>query len=398
MSDWKNEYIKQLSSKELYIFGAGRVGKLLFKLCVERGIKIAGFLVTNSDDNFKELMGVPVTQADNIKGNKSNMSILLGVLERGERRIEKYLKYLGYSDIVQVPKQIMEIDSWEMLRKRSPIIEVTSRVGCRVNCKYCPQKVLYSNYFSSGNKRKPILNYEDYKFYLDKLPQNTIIDFSGFVEPFLNKDSFRMMEYTFERGHLATLFTTLRGLDLETAKKVVKMPFSFVCVHLPDKAGYADIPLTEEYYSVLDLFLDSKKEDGQPFIDSANSQFEVSSDILKYTKNKLKVYIELSDRAGNLDNRDKKLAQSIVEGSMYCERAINLNHNVLLPDGSLVLCCNDFALKHVIGNLRYQSYDDIMQGTVLHGIKKSMCASKNNNIICRKCIYGIKIEKTKNQI
>lgn len=66
----------------------------------------------------------------------------------------------------------------------------------------------------------------------------------------------------------------------------------------------------------------------------------------------------MSDRAGNLENKDNKLASKHLSGKIACSRSRILNHNVLLPDGSLVLCCNDFGLDYVLGNLNTDTYDD----------------------------------------
>lgn len=376
-----------------YIFGAGRVSQIVYDLMNENNVPIEAFLVTDASQNKDELFGKKVLQADNSCIDKTKPT-LIAVIERGEKKIRPYLEQLGYTNIIDAPDGILEYDPWEHKRARTPVIEVTAKIGCAVNCKYCPQKLLVSRYYESDKSRKGVMTLEDYKGYLDKCPQETIVDFSGFVEPFLIDDSVDMMEYTYQTGHEMTLFTTLRGLSVDQAKRVLAMPFRFVCLHTPDKDGYANIPMTEEYFQVLEMFLKAKKENGEPFIDVANCQSEPHSEVVKRTQGRLKIYCEMSDRAGNLDENDTALAHVRTEGPIYCSRAYALNHNILLPDGSLALCCNDFGLDNIIGNLSEQSYDEIMHGDVIRNIKRAMHIEIDKDMICRKCMFACKVEKS----
>lgn len=62
-----------------------------------------------------------------------------------------------------------------------------------------------------------------------------------------------------------------------------------------------------------------------------------------------------------------------------------LNRNVLLPDGTVLLCCMDYGMKHILGNLREQSYDEIMNGGEMQRIKKCMNDELKDDILCRSC-------------
>lgn len=389
------KYISKLQKIEFecYIFGAGRVAKVIHEIAIENGISVDSFLVTDIRQNKKELFGKKVFQADSPTIDKTR-PVLIAVVERGEKKIRLYLEQLGFSNIIDTPDGVLDYDSWEQKRARTPIIEVTAKIGCAVNCKYCPQKLLVSRYYQNDKKRKGVMSIEEYKKYLDKCPRETIIDFSGFVEPFLVDDSVEMMEYTYKTGHEMTLFTTLRGLSVEQAERVIAMPFRFVCLHTPDKDGYASIPMTEEYFQVLELFMNAVKDSGEPFVDVANCQSEAHPEIVKRVQGRLKIYCEMSDRAGNLDENDTSLAHVKTNGAIYCSRAFALNHNVLLPDGSLALCCNDFGLDHVIGNLAEQSYEEIMHGNVIKDIRRAMHIEVEKEIICRKCMFACKMEKS----
>lgn len=387
------EYLKRIENlkEDVYIFGAGKVGKIIYQLLKEKEIDVQSFLVTDVKQNESRLFEKEVQQA-NMTDIDKRKPVLIAVLERGEKKIQSYLETLGYTYIIEVPNGILEVDPWEYKRVRTPVIEVTAKVGCAVNCRYCPQELLVSTYFKNNVDRKREMTIEDYKRFIDKCPKDTIVDFSGFVEPFLVADSIKMMEYTYQSGHEMTLYTTLRGLSVEQAKKIVRMPFQFVCLHTPDKDNYANIPMTEEYFKVLDIVIDAKKMNGMPFIDIANCQSDAHPEFIKHVGRRLKVYCEMSDRAGNLDSNDASLTHANKTGNIYCTRTLALNHNVLLPDGSLALCCNDFGLANIIGNLEKQSYDEIMRGEKIRSIKRAMHIDLDTDLICRKCMFADEVD------
>jgi radical SAM protein with 4Fe4S-binding SPASM domain len=113
--------------------------------------------------------------------------------------------------------------------------------------------------------------------------------------------------------------------------------------------------------------------------------------ILEHTKGKLRIFSNLIDRAGNLSNSDA-FAGTYVHGKIACNRAENLNHGVLLPDGSVVLCCMDFGMQHVLGNLLVQSYEDIMNGEEINRIKDAMSGDNREDILCRSCSSAIIVQ------
>lgn len=388
LSDYIN-YIKKKNNTNIYIFGAGIAGGLLYDICKDNGIKIKGFCVTDKKGNKDSYKSLPVFSAEELKKEASNILILIGVIERGENKIQTFLKNQGFSYIIPILENILDYDEWSLRRYKSPIIEVTAKIGCAVNCYYCPQSLLIKSYFSENKSRKSEMSFEDFKSYIDKMPANTIVDFSGFVEPFLNSDSIKMMEYVVETGRECTLFTTFRGLHLAEFERLVKIPFKYVCVHTPDENGYANIPMTKEYFEIIKKALSAKKPNGTDFIDVANCQSKPHPDILKITEGKLKIYCEMSDRAGCLDASDTALAHCNKTGAIKCSRAAAMNHFVLLPDGSLALCCNDFGLKHIVGNLNSESYEQIMKGSVMKNLFEQMKDTGTEDIICRKCMFAV---------
>ncbi len=375
------------TKKNIYLFGAGRVAQIVYDLLSQDKITIKGFLVSDTRKNKAVYNGLPVFDAKQIATQDKDSIVIIALLERGEKKLVQFCKDLGFSSVLSLPNDIFNYDTWNAQRYKSPLIEVTAKIGCAVNCHYCPQNVLLNAYFKDNKQRQSSMTFADYKRYLDLMPQETIVDFSGFVEPFLNADSLMMMEYTVQTGHDCTLFTTFRGLSMEELDRLVKIPFRYVCVHTADADGFANIPVTDEYLSIFSKALNATKPNGSPFIDVANCQSEPHPAVLELTEGKLKIYCEMSDRAGNLDKDDKHLAHVHKKGRIRCSRAVAMNHFVLLPDGSLALCCNDFGLKHIVGNLNTASYSEIMAGSEMKRIRKAM-TEEGDDVICRKCYFA----------
>ena len=101
------------------------------------------------------------------------------------------------------------------------------------------------------------------------------------------------------------------------------------------------------------------------------------------------------DRAGNLVGDEyKDLIKADKHGPIICMGMKELNHNILLPDGTVVLCCNDFSLQHVLGNLLEQSYNDIMDSEIIKKIKHAMLNDDGSKtLLCRKYAYAKELQK-----
>lgn len=72
-------------------------------------------------------------------------------------------------------------------------LEITTRIGCSINCKFCPQKLLIDNYTSV--KRDIMMSFETFKRCIDKLPASVEIHFTGMSEPWGNPECTKMVEY-----------------------------------------------------------------------------------------------------------------------------------------------------------------------------------------------------------
>ena len=261
-----------------------------------------------------------------------------------------------------------------------PTLEITTKVGCVVNCRYCPQKILKEQYTLRSLKRE--LTFDVYKTCINKLPTNAIVCFGGFCEPFLSKDIIKMILYANKAHKEISIFTTLVGMTIEKFEMIKNIPFRKVVIHLPDEKNFANIPITQEYLKLLNYILETRNEAGKLFVDKMTCQAKPNAVIWDIVKEKYHVSWNMTNRAGNLKYPELPTFANF-EGPLRC-RLSNFNHNVLLPNGDVVLCSFDFGLKHVLGNLLHEDYNQIMNSSMMNYIK-SEALKRNPNILCCLC-------------
>ena len=248
-----------------------------------------------------------------------------------------------------------------------PTLEITTSIpkkGCVVNCNFCPQNTLMSNY---NNEVKLALN--NFKILLNKIPKNVRISFSGFTEPWLNNECTDMVLYAYEKGHPIAVFTTGIGMSIEDLDRIKHIPFygkpngGFI-LHIPDNANNAKHPITSKYIELLE-YIDSIKNEISNFEVMAmgpvhDSISHLFADYIPY-----KMYT----RSGNL-NKEFDLKPELYDypfpiinygkENVICNCEEKLYHNILLPNGDVSLCCMDYSLSHILGNLYKENYNDIL--------------------------------------
>ena len=386
--------IKEQSSlyDAVVIYGAGSCGKKLYSELKMRQINISNFCVTKNNVNRTKIDGLDVYSLDEIIQSKRKVLYLLAVLEISmQDDLKTELVNRGISSYIKMPRIIQSMFR-PMYKQR--YLEITTKVGCSVNCKYCPQ-----NKFLKAYHGQMEMSIDDFKTCVDKLPSDLMIVFSGFVEPFLAKDTVQMIQYANNQGRKIFLNTTLVGMTKSKFDQVKNIPFERVILHLPDKNNYAHIPTTEEYFELLQYIITTKKVDGKCFIDKANSQYEPNERAYNIVKNYVDVDWVIHDRAGNLSydelkNQECKHKRQLTT-ILRCETSMTLSQNILLPNGDVVLCCNDFGLQHVLGNLKIETYEDIKNSNEMKHIVDVMNGNVGE-ILCQKCHWAIRFDNEDN--
>lgn len=378
------EYLRQYNY--IYVYGAGKVAEVLCNDLIKNNINIKNCVVSSIDGQKEKIGDVRVIQFDSHVDYKDSCFVL-GMTLAKTSSVIKMFGDLGINQYVLLPQRYIDMIFDEFNR---PKMEITTVVGCSVNCKYCPQSTLINSYYKDDKTRTRTMSFETYKTCIDKLDKRIQIFFVGMAEPFLNRDCLKMIEYAIDKGHDVSVYTTGVGLTLDDCKRLVKLPINSVILHAPDEQNYAHINYTDEYWDVIKLLINSKKENGSDFVDSCSAQGKVLREFNEINNGRVRVETYLHDRAGNIkDDSDKIDKVEYVEGKIYCcHCGKRLDHNILLPDGTVLLCCMDYAMRHCIGNLLYESYEDIINGKIMRRIKEGL-EDGNVDLLCRTCTYAI---------
>ncbi len=252
----------------------------------------------------------------------------------------------------------------------APTMEFTTSIdtqnGCVVDCVFCPQRTLQKSY-----KGERFMTLDNFKKAVDKLPQEVRVTFAGFTEPWLNKECTDMVLYAHEKGHPISIFTTGIGMSIEDIERIKHIPFAgnpngCFTLHLPDQERKAKHPITKRYIEVIEHI---GKIQNQIHNFTIMCMGDVHEDV-HHVFPTAPVY-DMWSRAGNLVGEmimkpellERKAEWKIAnhgEKQMTCGCLEKMYHNVMLPNGDVSLCCMDYGLKHILGNLYEQDYEEIV--------------------------------------
>jgi radical SAM protein with 4Fe4S-binding SPASM domain len=197
-------------------------------------------------------------------------------------------------------------------------------------------------------------------------------------EPWLNPECTEMILYAHKQGHKICIFTTLTGMTLSDIDLIESIPFGFFQVHLPGNFEVEKFRVNDSYFKVLDKI--SKSNINSSFhCHGKNLNLKVKS-ILENNEKTVE-FRSLYQRSGNI-KVNSRLSLARRRGTIGCRR--DLRCNVLLPNGDVLLCSNDYGMKHVLGNIVSSSYDDLFNGEEFVKIRKGL-QDESIDIICRDC-------------
>ena len=251
-----------------------------------------------------------------------------------------------------------------------PTMEFTTSIdvknGCVVDCVFCPQRTLQNVY-----KGERFLSLDNFKIAVDKMPKDIRVTFAGFTEPWLNPKTTEMLLYAHENGHPVSVFTTGIGMSLDDIERIKGVPFAgnpnggFV-LHLPDQERKAKHPITDRYIKVIERF-------GEVHSQIQNFTLMCMGTVhesVRHVFPEAPTY-QMWSRAGNLlgesimkpellNRKDEYKSVYHGEQPMTCGCLEKLYHNIMLPNGDVSLCCMDYGLEHILGNLVEQEYDEVI--------------------------------------
>ena len=244
-------------------------------------------------------------------------------------------------------------------------LEITTHIGCPVNCMDCPQKKLIHLY--QGRKD---LDIDDYKKAIDKVPAGTRIDFSGMCEPFANPHCTDMILYAAQKGFPLALYTSLQGATKDDWERLRGVRYEVVTIHLPDKNGRSHFKITDEYLELLGLWETN----------NYSCHGEIDDRVYPFLKQRNLITF-MHDRAGNVECRPHRSIDPMV-GLTCITSGKAMNHNVLLPNGQVLMCCMDYGMTGIFGNLFEQEYNEVLYSPTACAMRQTLNQGES---ICRHC-------------
>ena len=274
-----------------------------------------------------------------------------------------------------------------------PTLEITTMIGCPLMCNFCPQENLRLKY---GEDTK-YMSLDTFKTAVDKVPPDTRIDFSGMAEAWVNPEATNMLRYALESDHRVAIYTTLYNWTVDTANEVLgqltthKPLVDTFSIHFPDEYGnMKGWKYTKEWEDVYNIMTRG--------VQTAGIKLEAMtmSDHGKIHQDLQHLGVQLynwfgHDRAGSLNKQQVETDQEIKyierhEKPVRCSKTINYDQWVLQPNGDVVICCMDYDLKHVIGNLNRDSYFDLFTGPgMVNLLRENTKTCFSDKSLCKSC-------------
>lgn len=255
-------------------------------------------------------------------------------------------------------------------------LQITTKIGCTIACSYCPQDRFIKAYRKRSSNLS--MSLDSFRTYIEGLPPEVAIWFAGMSEPWLNAECTEMLLYAHKRGHKISVFTTLTGMKSSDIDLLESVPFDFFRIHVPSDSGHENIRINDNYLNVMDRISESKINTSF-HCHGRNTNVKVKA--LLDSKKKAIEWVFTLERSGNLRIKGR-LNLPRRRGIIGCGR--NLNNNVLLPNGDVILCSNDYGMKHILGNIVSSGYDSLFNGNEFIKIRKGQ-QDESIDTLCRYC-------------
>jgi len=191
----------------------------------------------------------------------------------------------------------------------------------------------------------------------------------------LNPDCTTMVLHAHDKGYRLSVSTTLAGMDLRDIEELEHIPFDAFILHAPDNTQQMRLTVDEDYLRRLERLVSGRMR--HLSYKRFGDLHPAAADLLKGVPEAI---WPLMNRANNLVSEDGVQAPKKT-GFIRCHRTRN---NVLLPNGDVALCCNDYGLQHILGNLTTGTYEELFHGKEFRRVRKGM-ADSDAEILCRYC-------------
>jgi hypothetical protein len=276
-------------------------------------------------------------------------------------------------------------------------LNITATSSCKAKCVYCPQ----DQYTSATDGRPRHLSSREFQELLPNLAGTRfeVVSFGGFTEPFENPEIVDLLKITGGQTfvHEIHIYTNAEALTPEVAGALRQVRFAYVDISChgfePDTyrrtRPFLDAARIRENVQ----FLLANRRNIDRLTISVTGPFGAPAELARLEALCAEYGAgferrELHSRAGLLHiGRDWSPPKS---GPFRCAK-FDFGKPVLVPGGDLALCCQDFALEHVIGNLHRQTFEEIMRDSPVRKLVLETAAGirEDPSLNCYRCCFCV---------
>jgi hypothetical protein len=279
-------------------------------------------------------------------------------------------------------------------------LNVTTTSGCRGRCVYCPQDRYWDamadrpRYLTAAELHRLVPNLEGTHF--------ETMSFGGFSEPFDNPEIVELLTLAHELDFVDEVAVYSNGEAMTPARMQelghVRFGTVDVSCHGFDPEIYRRTRSFIDPAAVREnvLFLLDNRANIANLTISVSGPFGSDESLdelagLCAASGATLFRRDLHSRAGllrigNGNGRPKS-------GPFRCAK-FDFEKPVLVPGGDLSLCCQDFALRYVIGNLHARPFGEIMAGSPLRAHVLDVAAGRSTDpgLACYRCVFCVPVE------
>jgi uncharacterized Fe-S cluster-containing radical SAM superfamily protein len=278
-------------------------------------------------------------------------------------------------------------------------LNITTTAGCRGQCLYCPQDAFQ---FAMG-KRPTLLSLEELTSLLPHLSDTRFkaVSFGGFSEPFDNPEIVALISLMSIQDFVDEIwiYTNGEALTPSIAKALADCPLARVDVscHGFDSEVYRRTRSFIDPLVVRDnvIYLLAHRDNIANLTISVTGPFGSDEDHAELQRlcDAAGARLErraLHSRAGLL--RIGQMESELRRGPFRCAK-FDFEKPVLVPGGDLTLCCQDFALRHILGNLHQQTFHEIMSTSLArqHVLAVAAGLVDDPQLDCYKCAFCVRL-------
>lgn len=282
-------------------------------------------------------------------------------------------------------------------------IEVQTSSICNSKCIVCPYTKVKS-YNPRGKMERNLWNKLIDEFMSNR---SDIINIEPYLnnEPFLDKDILELLYMLKPIDRYVEISTNLQNCTIEMFDEIIenRLVDEIRCSILGfNRDSYKRIMGIEmrDVLEKLKYLSEANKRAGSPLkiqFTMIGHKTLISDEELREAENyafvlgvNFKVYPYL-DRAENNDLLTEKIISEQKGQVIGCKLGYLRDRIAIWHDGIVVLCCQDWKRKHIIGNLNECSIKELWQSDTIKHYRDNIYFEKNDiqDLICKKCALAI---------